>query len=127
MTERYNLIWVDGLAGFLVGVAMFALSHWLAPLYDLPLSLLYFMGGANLMYGTYSLTLAPRSQRPRALIHLLIVANLGWGMLCFVLAARYWSSASWLGLAHLIGEGLIVGGLACVEWRWREHLYTRPE
>jgi hypothetical protein len=37
---------------------------------------------------------------------------------------RLAGTASAFGLAHLVGEGLFVGGLAVLEWRRRERLLT---
>lgn len=117
-----NLLWVDCIAGALAGVAMLALSRWLGGLYALPRALLLFMGAANLLYATCSFTLARRSRRPGTLIHLLVAANLSWAVACLALAAAYAGSASMFGIGHLVFEGVFVGGLACLEWRWREHL-----
>ena len=80
------------------------------------------MGVANLAYGAFSYSLARRASRPRALIVLLVVANASWALLCGLAAAHFAGQASAFGLAHLIGEGLFVGGLAVWEWRERESL-----
>jgi hypothetical protein len=39
-------------------------------------------------------------------------------------AVIFWNTASPLGLAHVVAEGLFVGGLAVLEWRWRHLLQT---
>lgn len=122
--EPRNLLWVDCSAGAVVGILVLALSVWLSKLYQLPHSFVLFMGGANLAYAAYSFSLARRATRPKALLWLLIAANLTWGVLCFWWAFSYWGTASVFGLAQLLGEGIFVGGLACVEWRWRELLLT---
>ena len=119
-----RLLWIDGLGGAVVGVAMFALLGLLSDWYRLPRSLLIGMGVANLTYASYSLTLARRSQRPPALIRLLVVANLIWGVACLRWAFVFVDTASLLGMMHLVAEGLYVGGLGCLEWRWREQLWT---
>ncbi|MFN0107485.1 MAG: hypothetical protein ACKVZH_01420 [Blastocatellia bacterium] len=123
MTPR-KLLWVDGLAGATVGVAMLLLERWLRDFYQLPLNLYLLISLANLAYGCYSLTLASRAKRPKFLILLLIVANLTWAALCARWVFVYATTASFFGLAHLLAEALFVGGLACVEWRWREQLQT---
>lgn len=119
-----KLLWVDCSAGFLGGAAMLALSAWLAALYGLPRAMLVVMGIANLCYATYSFSLARRAARPLPLIVLLVVANATWAVLCLVAAARVAGSATAFGVAHLVGEGAIVGGLAALEWRGRERLRT---
>ena len=121
---RRKLLWIDGLAGLTVGAVVLAASGWLSERYGLPRSLLLFTGVANVAYGSYSTSLARRSVRPRRLIWFLIFANLAWAVVCFILAIVYRETATFFGLAHLVGEGLFVGGLACLEWRWRELLRT---
>lgn len=120
-----RLLRIDSGAGLLAGAAVLALSGWLAPLYDLPRALLLGMGVANLAYGTFSGSLAVRRRRPRGLIVALAAANATWALLCLAGALRFRDSASPFGLAHLIGEGALVGTLAALEWRWREHLTVR--
>jgi hypothetical protein len=117
-----KLLWVDCGAALLAGAAVLSLSGWLSQLYALPQGLLVGMGVANLGYGTFSFSLARRARRPRPLIVLLVVANATWAVLCGLAAVLLAGTASAFGLAHLIGEGLFVGGLAGLEWRRRERL-----
>lgn len=119
-----KLLWVDGLAGAIVGVFVLLAITWLREWYRLPMNLLLLNGAANLTYACYSLSLAMRTRRPKVLILLLIVANLTWAVLCLRWTFVYAGTASLFGLAHLIGEALFVGGLASLEWRWREQLQT---
>ena len=101
---------------------MLLLSGWLSDLYQLPRTLLVVMGVANLAYGTYSGWLARRTHRPYAGIVVLVVANATWAVLCVLLAVLYAYTASWLGFVHLVGEGMFVGMLAALEWRYRAQL-----
>lgn len=112
-----KLLWVDCCAAFLAGVAVLSLSGWLSHLYALPQGLLVGMGVANLGYGAFSFSLARRARRPRFLIVLLVVANATWAGLCGLAAVLLAATASAFGLAHLVGEGLFVGGLARLEWK----------
>lgn len=125
---REKILWVDGLGGLAVGVLMLAMmlsaGGWLSGIYRLPLDLLWIMTAANLIYGTYSTTLAFRARRPMTLILLLVAANAAWAVVCFRWATLHWQTAHVLALVHLVAEGLWVGGLACVEWRWRRELTT---
>lgn len=101
-----------GIAGVLV--VLFA-----APLSDLeglPRELLVFTGVVNLLYGSYSLSLAVRAERTVRSIKLLVLANFAWVPVCFALAATFAGSATPLGLFHLVGEGIFVGTLAIFEW-----------
>jgi hypothetical protein len=117
-----KLLWIDGLGGAVAGIAVLLARNWLSQWYRLPLNLVFLIGAVNLAYGSYSLSLAVRARRPGILILLLVVANLTWAVCCLRWAALFAGTASWLGHAHLIIEGLYVGGLACLEWRWRELL-----
>lgn len=117
-----KLLWVDCGAAFLAGVAMLFLSAWLSRLYALPEGLLVAMGVVNLGYGAFSFSLARRARRPRPLIVLLVVANATWAGLCGLAAVLLAGPASAFGVAHLVGEGLFVGGLAGLEWSQRERL-----
>ena len=122
MSGCRNLLWVDSMGGLAVGVAMFALAGPLSGLYGIGEGFLLLMGGANLAYGLYSLTLASRRRRPRVALYLLVAANVFWGALCLRWAAVTWGDATWLGTAHFVLEGLYVGGLGIVEWRCRDAL-----
>lgn len=122
--NRRKLLWVDCVAGAVVGVGMLALAGWLSDWYRLPYNLLIVMGLANLAYASYSFSLARRSKRPRALIVLLAFANMTWGLVCLGLAVYFFQTAGFFGLCHLVLEAIFVGGLGYVEWRWRELLLT---
>lgn len=118
-----NLLWIDSVGGLCAGVVVLSLSKWLSEVYALPRPLLLVMGAANLSYGLYSGSLAWRQIRPRGLLRVLVVANATWAALCWLAAMRLVETASVFGLMHLTGEGLLVGGLAALEWRERERLY----
>ncbi len=124
MNLRHRLLWIDGLAGLSAGVVMVLASGWLSSWYGLPTKLLLFTGVVNLAYGSYSLPLARRRRRPLGMIVFLVAANLGWTLVCFGLAFHFRHEATLFGLAHLIGEGVFVGGLALLEWRFRDLLAT---
>lgn len=100
------------------------MAGWLSEWYQLPKDFLVLIGLVNLAYASYSLSLAMRLKRPTNLILLLVVANLTWSVACLRWAVVFSETASLFGLAHLAGEALFVGGLACLEWRWRELLRT---
>jgi hypothetical protein len=120
-----RLLWVDCIAGALAGSAMLVLGTWLTGLYALPRGLLLFMGAVNLLYASYSFSLAVRARRPKWSISLLVFANLAWVPVCLGLAVMFRETATLFGLAHLIGEGIFVGGLAMLEWSQRDQLLER--
>lgn len=119
-----NLLWIDCTAAALAGVTVLMLNGWLSRLHALPPGLLLFIGAVNVVYACYSFTLATRARRPKPLINLLVFLNLAWTAVCLGLAATFAESASPFGVGHLVGEAVFVGGLACLEWRWREQLLT---
>ena len=112
---------VDGLAGCAAGLLVLALLDWLTRLHQLPGQLLLFMGIVNLLYGSYSGSLALRARRGpmpgRRWIDLLIIGNTGWALVCIGLAVSYWNTASIFGLVHLLFEAAFVLFLAILERR----------
>ncbi len=125
LTLMRNLLWVDSSAGLVVGVFVLALSPWLGGLYGMSRALILGIGGANVVYGLFALSLARRQLRPRPLIALLAGANAAWAIFCVITVAAVWPSASWIGLAHLGLEALFGFGLAVLEWRHRDLLANR--
>ncbi|HYH78407.1 MAG TPA: hypothetical protein VEX86_01375 [Longimicrobium sp.] len=117
-----KLLWVDCIAGALVGVAVLMLSGWLSNLYALPRSLLLFTAGANVLYASYSFSLAVRARRSMASINLLVFANLAWLPVCLGIVVLFRESATLFGIAHMMAEGMFVAGLALLEWRQRDRL-----
>jgi len=119
-----SLLWTDCLGGLAVGVLVLGLSSWLSTLYALPEPFMVALGTANLVYGTFSFSLARRAIRPKALLVLLIAANLTWAIFCIGASAVFASQASSYGLALLLFEGAYVGGLGLLEWRFLDALVT---
>jgi hypothetical protein len=115
---------VDCIGAALVGVAVLSLSGWLSELHGLPRGLLLFTGAVNLLYGGYSFSLARRARRPLVLLRVLVFANAAWACVCVGLLVTFGADATPFGVLHLGGEGLYVGGLAALEWRWRHALRT---
>lgn len=125
MDYRKRLLWIDGSGGLLVGVLVLASCRWIASWHNLPMMLIIAIGIANAVYGCYSLSLAMQTVRPLVYIHVLVVANLPWAVNCFVIVALWRDSISILGVLHIAGEGIYVGALAILEWRWRHLLVER--
>ena len=120
-----RLLWIDCFAGLLVGVVVLLFSRWLSQCYGLSQELVQIIGVGNTAYGLNSLSLALRKNRPEKRILLVAIANLIWAVACVFWLITYWESAGFLGLGHLFAEALFVGGLGCLEWRWRALLQTR--
>ena len=117
-----RLLWLDCIAAALAGVTVLALNSWLSRVYALPRNVLLFIGTVNLLYACYSFSLAVRKKRPMPQIKLLVLANSTWVAVCLGLAAAFWEQATLFGAGHLVGEAILVGGLANFEWRWRTQL-----
>lgn len=122
MDWRRKLILFDGLAALTAGLIVLPLSRWFSEWYGLPFQFIVSMGLVNFAYACYSLSLAVSKVRPMILVILLAVANAAWSIACFGFAGFFWHTAGALGIAHLLGEGVFVGTLASLEWRWRRFL-----
>ncbi len=122
MRSEPPLLWIDCGAALLAGALVLSLRGWLADLYLLPRTLVALLGAVNVAYGLFSLSLALRKHRPRALLVALVCGNAAWAVACGAMAFAVAGRASALGVAHLVLEGLFVGGLARLEWRARERL-----
>jgi len=119
-----SLLWIDCSGGLIVGALVLAFFPWLSALYALPVGFVIVLGAANLAYGGCSFSLARRAVRPRALIRLLVAANIAWAVLCAVATALLAAEASAFGVAHLVLEGVYVGCLGLLEWKYLDALHT---
>ena len=114
-----RLLWADFTAGATAGAFMLSLSIWLESIYQIPRLFLLFMGTAGFLYAAIALALASRPVPPPHLVALLGSANLVWAAVCVLSAFILLSSASWLGLAHLVVEAVFVSWLGVNELRLR--------
>lgn len=112
-----QVLWIDSRAGLAVGIGMLALAPWLSGLYRLPIAFVLAVAVANVAYGTYSYSLWRRPAVSRRALLVLAAANATWAVACFVAAAAVSPTASALGVATLLFEGVFVGALAAIEWR----------
>ena len=119
---KKNILWIDGLGAIAAGLIVLILSAWLSKWYNLPHEFIIFMGAVNLAYGSYSTPLAMLKKRSKRLIIILASANAVWGCLCFIFLTHFMETISIFGIMHLMGEGLYVGGLAYLEWQWKDDL-----
>lgn len=113
-----HLIWVDWIAGAVVGLLVLSLRGWLTDLYALPANLILVIGVANVAYSCVSFTLAMASRGGRVpFLRVAAMANVAWAIGCFVMAAVWFGEASVFGLGQLLGEAVFVGALGVLEWR----------
>lgn len=111
----------------MAGVTVIALSGWLSRLEGLPQGVFLFTGAVNLLYGSYSFSLAIRAKRPMPLIKLLVAANVAWVPVCLGLLVAFSATATPFAFVHFVGEAAYVGGLAVLEWYNRDLLLTAAE
>lgn len=126
MLVARHLLWIDSAAAATAGTTVLLLGAWLSEVYRLPPGLLQFIGAVNLLYASYSFSLAIRSDRPRSRLYLLILGNAMWVGACVAMALQFAGDSSLLAQAHLFGEALFVGTLAACEWRRREQICGLP-
>ena len=126
LRDPVRLLWIDATSAATAGVAVLALGDWLSALYRLPYPLLAFIAAMNLLYASYSFSLARRRERTAPWVTALIVGNLAWAGVCVGMAWRFAGEASGFAMLHFIGEAVFVGGLAVWEWRWRARLVQTP-
>lgn len=113
-----RILWWDGLGGLVVGALVLIAAPWLSALYGMPLWFVVFTGIVNVAYGSYSTTLVLRKRRTAWQLRLLWRANAVWAVLCFIYIAWLIEDIRFLGVFHLVAEGLYVGALAILERKW---------
>ena len=89
MNDKPYLLWVDCTGAAVVGVAVILLSGWLSELEGLPRNVILFTGVVNLLYGSFSFSLAVRKRRPMRWIKALVWANLAWTPVCVGSLSRF--------------------------------------
>ena len=99
-----------------MGLLMFAASGWLRVLYGMTPVLYFSVATANVLYGSYSLSLAIRRHRPLPQLMLLSWANGAWGVVCVAIVMLYHRQLAMYALVHLLVEAAVVFYLACREW-----------
>ena len=121
-TIKRNILWIDCLGGLSVGAVMLLLSRQIANLDALPVSTVIAMAFANVVYGSFSLYVTIQDPRSQFLVRVLAVANMCWFLFCVLIVASNWKTISLPGILHVLGEGIYVGFLGFIEWRWRRML-----
>ena len=122
MKIALHLLWIDCLAGALVGAVVAGFHDWFSALFGLPVGLVQFMGIMNLAYAALSFSLAASLHRPLWRFRVLVVANVFWSLFCLAILAGYWRQASLFGIGQLLAEAVFVGGLGALEWNFRKVL-----
>lgn len=119
MLSLRALLWIDCMAGVMVGCAVLALATGgqFSSLTGLPGWLPIFMGSANLLYAAFSFSIVTAARYNAMPVRLLVLANATWSVTCIFMTYFFFSTATLLGLGYLMGEAAFVGCLACLEWK----------
>lgn len=122
MLRAHALLLIDCSGALLVGTSFLLFHRFVHDVSGLSERLILFMGGANLLYGAYSLSLLIPGRATSRAVAMLVAANLCWAAVCGTLAASYGGLASPLGIVWLILEGVFLAVLASLQWRHRRQI-----
>ena len=121
ISKAKMLLRVDSFGGLLVGAGVLVLKSILADWYGLSLDLIFYMGLANLAYGSFSgillLYASLKTLPPKPLLYLLVLANIVWLGVCIFIVISNSAVISTLGVALVLFEGLYVASLGLVEFK----------
>jgi hypothetical protein len=117
-----HILWIDCTAAAFAGLIVLLAAQWLSQLYHLPKGIIVFMGCVNLLYASYSFTLANYKKRSMLLLNILITANSIWVLVCLVMLWKFWQEMTIFAVLHIAGEAVFVGTLARFEYQWRHQL-----
>ncbi len=121
LKRRSFILAFDSLSALAAGAATWALAPLLQTLHHWTNDFAHFMAFANIGFGLFSgilfLFFRKRSQGPFWQLGVLVAGNTLWAIQCFFQAWHLRSEASFVGIGHLILEGVYVGLLAYVETR----------
>lgn len=114
MTTLRRVLFADAASCVGMGLFLAVLAEPLAPMLGLPGALLRYAGAALLPIGAFMAWVATRPQLPSAGVWIVIAGNVGWvaGSVALLLVAV----PTALGYAFVIGQALVVGVLAELEY-----------
>jgi|CXWL01.1.fsa_nt_gi hypothetical protein len=110
-----KLLWTDGIAALLAGIILLIFSSRLSVFFNLPESLVKTQGIINLLYCSYSLSLARRTVNSKRSIYILALANAAYALFGICLLLYFFKTASLYGIVYLIAEVLFIGLLSVLE------------
>jgi hypothetical protein len=112
-----KLLWADGIAGLLAGIILLIFSSRLSAFFNLPESLVKTQGFINLLYCSYSLSLARLRVNSKRSVYILALANAAYALFATGVLMYFFRTASVYGIIYLIAEVIFIGLLAVLEWR----------
>jgi hypothetical protein len=112
-----KLLWTDGIAGLLAGTVLLIFSSRLSVFFNLPESLVKTQGLINLLYCSFSLSLARQTANSKRSVYILAIANAAYALFATGVLLYFFRTASVYGIIFLIAEIVFIGLLAVLEWR----------
>lgn len=116
-----TVLWLDCIGAFVAGSLILGFHQLISRWDSLDISIVLFVGVANLVYGFGSLYVNTIGRTVRS-ISTLALANVFWLAVCISIIAFNWNSISSFGIAHKLLEGTYVAGLGITEWKFRNQL-----
>lgn len=110
-----KLLQLDALLGGTTAVAGLAFPSALAELLGLSTGFVVGVAGITLLYAAVALGLAVQPVPNLRLTRVLILANWGWTLISVGLLLMHFRGATALGVAFLVLQVVVVGGLAYLE------------
>jgi hypothetical protein len=107
---------IDAVSSAAMGLGLLVLAPTLAPLLNLPLDLLREAGAILLPFAALVGYLASREQPARAGVWTVIALNAVWTVDSIVLLLSGWVEPNGLGYAFVIGQAVVVGVFAELEY-----------
>jgi hypothetical protein len=107
---------VDALSSGAMGVGMLGFASFIGQLLDLPVELIRDAGVVLLPFAAFVGYVASRAHPPRAGVWIIIALNVVWVVDSVMLLFTGWVEPNALGYAFVIGQALVVGVLAELEY-----------
>ncbi len=117
--ERFlrRVLWADTTLGSLTALVGLFFPARLVDLFGMPLGLIIVIAVVTLAYAVTALTIAVQTSFPVLSVRVLVWANWFWAAVSTVLLLRHFAAATVLGVAFLVLQIFVVGGLAYIEGR----------
>ena len=110
-----RLLWLDTSMGWITAALFLTFSSEVSELLGLPRNFILLVAGVNALYASFSLLVASRKNSSVPFIRVLISANWFWAVVSIGLVIYHFGVVTVLGKVFLIGQVLVVGGLAYLE------------
>lgn len=111
---KYALL-ADAVSSALSGVLLIVDAGYLANLFSLPQSLLFYAGIAFLPFAAFVGWTATRPEIPRGFAWAVVALNVVYVLECVIGVEAGFLNANFWGNVFVIGQALAVAGLACAE------------